>query len=371
MRTVEEIYNEMLGVFRRETGAEASAVSELSVKLYAVAAQVHGLYAQAEWLSRQCFPQTAQGEYLDRHAALRGVERRGAVRARGSLRFLVDTPVGHDLTISAGTVCATAGLTRFETLEDGVLKAGEAAVDIPAQAAEPGEGGNVPAGSVLVMTVPPVGVRSCVNPAPFLGGVDVEEDEALRQRVLETYRRMPNGANAAFYEQGALSFGQVAACAVLPRQRGIGTVDVVVSTRAGVPEEALLAKLQGYFEERREIAVDVKVKVSRGTDNPDYQEALAEAWLFVSENMYVGDFSYSPNYSTRISGAAIGMVQFDQVYTIRTGQPGGYNPAGTYTPFPAFSRKYFLRFGARTTRQFDGTNRYNYTTVKEFTTIAR
>lgn len=47
--------------------------------------------------------------------------------------------------------------------------------------------------------------------------------------------------------------------------------------------------------------VDVKVKVSRGTDNPDYQEALAEAWLFVSENMYVGDFSYSPNYSTRIS----------------------------------------------------------------------
>ena len=109
MRTVEEIYNEMLGVFRRETGAEASAVSELSVKLYAVAAQVHGLYAQAEWLSRQCFPQTAQGEYLDRHAALRGVERRGAVRARGSLRFLVDTPVGHDLTISAGTVCATAG----------------------------------------------------------------------------------------------------------------------------------------------------------------------------------------------------------------------------------------------------------------------
>ena len=103
--------------------------------------------------------------------------------------------------------------------------------------------------------------------------------------------------------------------------------------------------------------VDVKVKVSRGTDNPDYQEALAEAWLFVSENMYVGDFSYSPNYSTRISGAAIGMVQFD--------------PAGTYTPFPAFSRKYFLRFGARTTRQFDGTNRYNYTTVKEITTIAR
>ena len=43
MKTVEEIYDEMLAVFRRETGAEASAVSDLSVKLYAVAAQVYVL----------------------------------------------------------------------------------------------------------------------------------------------------------------------------------------------------------------------------------------------------------------------------------------------------------------------------------------
>ncbi len=117
--------------------------------------------------------------------------------------------------------------------------------------------------------------------------------------------------------------------------------------------------------------VDVRVKITRGTDNPDYQQPLAEAWLFVSETCYVGDFSYSPNYSTRISGAAVAALQFGQVYTIRTGQPGGYDPDGAATPFPAYSRKYFLRFGARTNIRFDGTNRYNYTTVKEITTLAR
>jgi len=136
--------------------------------------------------------------------------------------------------------------------------------------------------------------------------------------------------------------------------------------------------------------VDVKVKILRGTDNPAYQQDLAEAWLFVSENMYVGDFSYSPNYSTRITSDLIKLIPnpFDQVITIRTGQPSGFTPDllkfqtegvivpdlgpdKIYTPFPAYSRKYFLRFGARTTRQFDGTNRYNYTTVKEITTIAR
>lgn len=77
--------------------------------------------------------------------------------------------------------------------------------------------------------------------------------------MLETFRRLPNGANAAFYEQGALSFSRVAAAKVLPRKRGIGTVDVVIATEAGVPDTDLIAQVQDYFEERREIAVDVQV----------------------------------------------------------------------------------------------------------------
>ena len=260
MKSVEEIYDEMLEVFRRETGAEVSAVSDLSVKLYAVAAQVYGLYAQAEWLSRQCFPQTAAGEYLERHAALRGLERRKATAAEGLIRFSVDSPVGTDLPIAKGTVCATADLRRFETVEQAVLKAGDAFVEVTARALEPGAAGNVPAGSVRMMAVPPVGVSRCVNTVPFSGGTDEEGDGALRERVLETYRRMPNGANAAFYEQGALSFDQVCACAVLPRNRGVGTVDVVIATPAGLPGAALLEEVEDYFQARREIAVDVEVK---------------------------------------------------------------------------------------------------------------
>lgn len=259
MKTVEEIYEEMLGVFRRETGAEASAVSDLSVKLYAVAAQVYGLYVQAEWLSRQCFPQTAQGEYLDRHAALRGLERRSAGKAQGVIRFSVAAPTGADLTIPAGTVCATAGLTRFETLQEVILPAGSTWVEAPARAVEAGVAGNVPGGSILVMTAPPVGISGCSNSEAFTGGTDTEEDESLRRRVMETYKRMPNGANTAFYEQGALSFDQVAACTVIPKKRGVGTVDVLVSTWEGMPGEALLAEIQSYFDVRREIAVDVDV----------------------------------------------------------------------------------------------------------------
>lgn len=260
MKTIEEIYEEMLSAFREETGAEASAVSDLSVRLYAVAAQVYGLYAQAEWLSRQCFPQTAQGQWLERHAALRGLERREAVRAEGSIRFSVTAPAVADLTIPKGTVCATAGLTRFETTAEAILPAGETSVLAPARAVEPGSAGNVPAGSILAMAVPPVGVGACVNPEQFVGGADVEDDDSLRARVLETYRRMPNGANAAYYEQEALSFEGVAACSVIPRSRGQGTVDVVIASPAGRPSAELIQALQQHFDQRREIAVDVQVK---------------------------------------------------------------------------------------------------------------
>lgn len=163
----------------------------------------------------------------------------------------------------------------------------------------------------------------------------------------------------------------------------------VIPSGAFVPLEEERIKIYGKVEKTYEVepllrvewvgepvvnsdgTVDVKVKVIRGTSNPDYQQPLAEAWLFVSENNHVGDYNFSNIYSTKIAGAAIQAVELGKVYTIRTGQPGGFNPGGPCTAFPTYERKYFLRFGARTTCQFDGVNRYNYTTIKEITNPAR
>ena len=91
----------------------------------------------------------------------------------------------------------TAGLVRFVTTEAGTIPARERVCEVPARAAEPGAGGNVASGAVTAMAVVPVGVSRCGNPRPFAGGQDPEGDEDLRGRILETFRRMPNGANAA------------------------------------------------------------------------------------------------------------------------------------------------------------------------------
>ena len=260
MKTIDEIYREMLACFGEETGLEPREGTDLSARMYALAAQVYALYVQADWVTRQAFPQTAEGEYLDYHAQLRSLERKPALPAQGTVRFTAGEAAQSDRTVPEGTVCMTAGLVRFATTQAAVLPAGELTVDVPVQALEPGTAGNVSAQTVVSMAVAPMGIASCTNPQAFAGGADGEGDEELRARILDTFRRLPNGANAAFYEQGALSFDQVAAAAVIPKPRGVGSVDVIVSTLAGTPGEELLEQLQDYFEQRREIAVDVQVK---------------------------------------------------------------------------------------------------------------
>lgn len=263
MKTVDEIYGEMMAVFAAKTGMAAQGGGDLAVRLYALAAQLYALYVQAAWVTRQCFPQTAEGEYLEKHAVLRGLERRAASAATGVIRFELDAAAAEGRIIPAGTVCMTAGLVRFETVEEGAIPAGDTFAEVRARALESGAAGNAAAGTIRAMAVAPVGVARCVNPQGFAGGADTERDAALRERVLGSFKRLPNGANAAFYQQGAMSFEQVAAATVLPRSRGVGTVDVVVATRDGAPGAELLEALRAYFEVRREISVDVQVEAPR------------------------------------------------------------------------------------------------------------
>lgn len=259
LKTIDEIYAEMLAVFGEASGYLPSSSCDLAARLYAGAAQIQGLYLQAQWLLDQSFPQTAQGTYLDQHAQLRGITRGVATCAAGTLRFGINTAVSSDLTIGAGTVCVTAAGVRFATTDAVVLEAGRLYADAPAVALEPGKLGNVAANTITIMAAMPVGVKACTNPSAFSGGDDAESDEALRRRLLDSYRRLPNGANAAYYEQAALSFTGVAAAVAVRTPRGVGTVDLYVATDAGLPDAELLQEIYSYLQEKREISVNLQV----------------------------------------------------------------------------------------------------------------
>ena len=259
MKEWTEIYEQMRGTFAQRAGFVPSEGCDSAVRLYALAAELQSLLMQADWVLDQSFPQTAQGTYLDYHAETRGITRGAAEKAAGTIRFAAADKVTAACPIEKGTVCMTAEGVRFETTEDAVIAVGSQWVDVPAQAVEAGAGGNVIAGTVTLLSAMPVGVVQCTNPAAFSGGCDAESDEALRGRVLASYQRLPNGANAAYYEQEAMRYPGVAAAKAVGRARGIGTVNVVIATHAGVPDAALLAAVETDLQKKREIAVDVKV----------------------------------------------------------------------------------------------------------------
>ncbi len=103
---------------------------------------------------------------------------------------------------------------------------------------------------------------------------------------------MPNGANAAFYQQEALSFPEVAAATVVARPRGVGTVDVFLATAAGLPDSGAAgtgwrpiwrngAKSPWMFRSKapevRTVDVSVQVAARPGADFDTVRQAVESA----------------------------------------------------------------------------------------------
>ena len=259
MRTIEEIYGALIADLVSAGGVVPAEGGDMALRLRSFAAEVFTLEAQADFVARQSFPQTAVGEYLDNHAALRGLARGAAQKAVGALRFSLNAASADDVTIPAGTECMTAAGVSFVTTAAGTIEAGDTWCGVAAQAAEAGSGGNVPAGTIVYMKHAPTAVSAVTNAGAFTGGTDGEDDEALRARVLSSYRTLPNGANAAYYESKVRSFENVEAVTVLPKNRGIGTVDVVFATYSGVPTQTEVDAVQALLDSEREICVDIAV----------------------------------------------------------------------------------------------------------------
>jgi uncharacterized phage protein gp47/JayE len=226
-----------------------------------LAKELHEIEARLCELRTQVFPQTSTGVYLDRHAACRGLVRKEAVAGGGTLRFSRETASMTDIPIPAGTIVATrfTPQLQFATAEAGVLPAGQLSVLLPAVAVLAGVGGQVAAGAVCLLVSSLPGITGVTNPAPLEGGLDEENDEALRERLLTAYRNISNGTNAAYYHDIAMREPGVVAVNVIPRARGRGTVDVVVKCGSGASYIAATAHLAGVFAREREINVDVQV----------------------------------------------------------------------------------------------------------------
>lgn len=261
METYESVLEHMHSTFRGLAGFSPDDASDLGIRMKVLAGEVYSLLSGIEWLKQQVFPQTAQADYLEKHAEQRGLSRKGAVASSGSLLFGRATALPYEVLIPAGAVCATAGEadSRFVTTKDVVLQAGALSVEAPAVSYEGGRAGNAAAGAVNLLLTPPAGIETVKNPVAFTGGADGETDEELRKRLMKSYEIVPNGTNGEFYRSFAVQFDGIQSAGVLARADGSGTVTVYAAAKGDVPPPALLAEIQRQLNELREISVTVKV----------------------------------------------------------------------------------------------------------------
>lgn len=257
--TEETIYQEMLEKFQESTGYEMNGEADLAVRLRAAATQIMSLYHYADYVYRQAFPQTASGEGLDRHGEIRGVVRKAAAKATGSLTFRMLAAQSLERTVPEGTVCLTGQMVQFVTTEQGVIPAGETSVTVAAEAVEYGTGGNVLAGTIVRMQTLPAGVQEVVNQEAFSGGREQEDDEAYRERIMDVYRGVSNGVNEAFYKQLALSVDGIDRVEVVPKINGIGSVGIIVDSDTGTVTDGMLFDVRQVVGNYREVCLELRV----------------------------------------------------------------------------------------------------------------
>lgn len=210
-------------------------------------------HGHLEYLARQILPDQAEAEYLERHASIRGLSRKAATFATGSVT-ISGTP--------GSSFPAGARLQR----SDGTLYETTAAITIPAggsttaavTAEQPGEGGNAIVGTQLTTQAAFAGIQSAATAATALeGGTDAETDEALRERVLRAWRERPQAGTAEDYERWALEVPGITRAWARGNTPQLGAVTIYVvgdeNEPTIAPTAAQLTEVEGLIATRRPI----------------------------------------------------------------------------------------------------------------------
>ncbi|MDO9711042.1 baseplate J/gp47 family protein [Paracraurococcus lichenis] len=198
----------------------------------------HLHFGYLDWIAKQSVPFTATGEFLDAWAALKGVLRTPATYAQGKVTFAGVAGT----VIPAGSVVTRAdGVTYTTTASVAVGSSGS--VDATVSAVEAGSTGNANIGVAVTLANPIAGITSAGTASTDLtGGADVEDDDALRTRMLLKYASPPQGGAATDYINWALAVPGVTRAWCNPNGAGNGSVVLYVmldnaqALNAGYPQ---------------------------------------------------------------------------------------------------------------------------------------
>lgn len=248
--TLEEIRASILRDYQTYyPNADTSEDSDAYARASSLAACAEGIYAHQKWLIKQFFPDTADTEFLEKHAGLRGLRRRNATYAAGKGATVSGNP---DAVIAVGLQIKTEDGRFYETTESAVISASGSAV-VAVSSLATGAAQNIKTATKGSFMAAPVGVSTDVVLNDVVGATNAESDSSLLERLLNKIRRPAAGGNKYDYKDWALEVDGVEQAYVYPLRRGLGTVDIAITADNGVPSDDTVRRAQEYIDQERPV----------------------------------------------------------------------------------------------------------------------
>ena len=298
--TLEEIRASILRDYQTYyPNADTSEDSDAYARASSLAACAEGIYAHQKWLIKQFFPDTADTEFLEKHAGLRGLRRRNATYAAGKGATVSGNP---DAVIAVGLQIKTEDGRFYETTESAVIPA-SGSVIVAVRSLATGAAQNIKTATKGSFMAAPVGVSTDVVLNDVVGATNAESDSSLLERLLNKIRRPAAGGNKYDYKDWALEVDGVEQAYVYPLRRGLGTVDIAITADNGVPSDDTVRRAQEYIDQERPVTAkeskvvkpdvtkinfNIQVKIS-GVALNDIKIAISNALTDYFNDLIPGD----------------------------------------------------------------------------------
>lgn len=224
------------------------------------------LYQLFKEVIMQVFRSTATGDWLELKVSEFEVYRHLAGKARGMAIFgrLI---AGKNIIIPAGTVIATEIDSRgnryqYLVLYQEVMDATRMEIPVEVEAEFAGAEYNVGADQIKNIITYIEGIDYVRNDDNWLltPGTNDEDDETLRERARQKWYQLSTGGTREAYISWAQEIAGVVVIDVDDEHpRGQGSVDVIITSMAGIPTPDLVAQVQSHIEYKKPLCANVLV----------------------------------------------------------------------------------------------------------------
>ena len=203
------------------------------------------------------FVKTAKDAWLDLLAWAYDIERKGAVKAQGTLLFSRAGSSGT-LEVAAGTRVQSPSINgrvyELITREARTFGDGQTQLEVPVEATEAGSGHNLAPGYYSILPAPVPGVIAVTNAEGWLTqpGADKELDDELRLRVRNQFSAVNQWHTDAVYRAMIASFPGVRPDAIYfdhSAPRGPGSATAYVLFEANAPAETYLQQINAHIRD--------------------------------------------------------------------------------------------------------------------------